>query len=258
MTLHDISIVTCSNKDERFNAFFQNVIGTFGDQLQIIRVNDAQSMAEGYNRGVRSAIGKIIIFCHDDIEFLDSNTLEFIKEDLDFFDIVGVAGTSRLMEGRWHISGKKYIHGYVAHPLNERSTDYQICVYGNSSKFHIVKNIQALDGLFFAVKNSVCSDVRFDESFNGFHLYDLDFTYAAYLKGYRIAIDHRIPILHHSGGRYDAIWKIFYDKFNTKYSNVLYPKLEVFSPAIHKFNVNSKPILNQIMKNLNKGKSKKN
>jgi glycosyltransferase involved in cell wall biosynthesis len=243
----DISIVTCSMDDRRFHSFKRNLTQIFGDDVQIVRVADATSMAEGYNRGARMATGDIIIFCHDDIEFLNQEAPQIIREDLVDFDIVGVAGTTRLAEGRWHTAGKKYVHGQVAHSCDAHGNEYQVCLYGQGCTGPVVSNIQALDGLFFAVRNSILTHVRFDETFSGFHLYDLDFTFAAYLRGYRIAVDYRIHLLHLSGGRYDPIWKKFNDMFNKKYEHLLSKPKDGALPEIHRYFSSSKGNLSSEM-----------
>ena len=66
-----------------------------------------------------------------------------------------------------------------------------------------VTGIQALDGFFMATKRQVVGKVRFDEqTFDGFHLYDTDFTFAAHLAGYRVAVCKDILIAHRSGGNF--------------------------------------------------------
>lgn len=240
MSANTISVVTCSVHDGKFNELKQNLAHIFGDNLEIIRINDAKSMAEGYNRGARLANGDILIFCHDDIEILNKGVPEIINSDLENFDIVGAAGTSRLVEGRWHTSGEEYVHGQVAHSCSTSVSEYQICVYGKRSNTHIAKNIQALDGLFIVVRKSVLDSVCFDETFDGFHLYDLDFTFAAYLMGFRIAVDYRIQLLHHSSGRYDQAWKTNFDAFNEKYARLLPTKDDHTKYAIQRFPFHSK------------------
>jgi GT2 family glycosyltransferase len=249
MNSPDISIVTCSTQDEKFNALKQNLTETFGESANIIRIDDAKSMAEGYNRGAKMASDGIVIFCHDDIEFLSQDIPEIIKADLEDLDIVGVAGTSRLIEGRWHTSGKTYTHGQVAHSAKGCDDEYQICVYGEVSNSPVVKNIQALDGLFFAVRSDIFNFVHFDETFDGFHLYDLDFSFASYLMGCRIAVDYRIHILHHSGGQYDENWHKYFNQFNKKYANLFIMKSKNVEPSIRRFEIQSKWELDEGMNN---------
>jgi len=246
----DVSIVTCSIDDARFRSLEKNLNEIFGRHAQIVRIKGAKSMAEGYNRGAQMAAGGIVIFCHDDIEILNRNVPEIIAEDLNVYDIVGVAGTSRLLEGRWHSAGSKYVHGQVAHSRDGRRNEYQICVYGERRHNPVISHIQALDGLFLAVRRNVLESVRFDEAFNGFHLYDLDFTFSAYLMGFRLAVDYRIHLLHHSGGRYDRIWKEFFHRFNQKHEKLLKINKTNMASAIQRFALPSKESLDLVMHHL--------
>jgi len=72
--------------------------------------------------------------------------------------------------------------------------------------------------LFFATNRNVVETVIFDENlFNGFHMYDLDFSFSAYLKGFRLAVCNDITIIHYSGGNYDSQWNHYRDLFRKKY-----------------------------------------
>ena len=86
MSANAISVVTCSVYDGKFNELKQNLAHIFGDSLKMIRINDAKSMAEGYNSGARLPNGDILIFCHDDIEILNKGVPEIINSDLENFD----------------------------------------------------------------------------------------------------------------------------------------------------------------------------
>ena len=47
----------------------------------------------------------------------------------------------------------------------------------------LVRNVQALDGLFMAARRSVIERVSFDPvTFDGFHGYDLDFSYPRFSR----------------------------------------------------------------------------
>jgi hypothetical protein len=217
-----ISIIVCSADDGRFATFKNSLAAAVDRDIQLVRIHDAASMAEGYNRAVALACGEILIFCHDDIEFLGSGALEIIRDDLKRFDLVGVAGTTRLVEGKWISAGQPFIHGQVVHqgkgPLKGSEPRYQLCTYGLGRDDAVVANIQALDGLFMAVRRQVLDRVQFDETlFDGFHLYDLDFSFGAFLNGLNLAVDHRIRILHRSAGNFNGTWEKYFQRFNAKY-----------------------------------------
>jgi glycosyltransferase involved in cell wall biosynthesis len=243
----DYSLIVCSIDDRKYANLLKSVDAAFSKPVQVIRIIDAASLAEGYNRGVRFAQGKICIFCHDDIEFINCNMDSLLEEDLALHDIVGVAGTSRLVSGKWIQAGSPYIHGLVAHE-DVRTMGYSLCVYGMGQDPVVVEKIQALDGLFFAVNRDVLDYIAFDEAlFDGFHLYDLDFTFNAYLKGFKLAVDHRLLLIHQSGGRFDHNWQQYARRFNGKYARWLDPKAAMQRPGFKYYIFKSKETLGQAM-----------
>jgi len=89
-------------------------------------------------------------------------------------------------------------------------------------RHRVVGGIQALDGVFLAVRRAVLDTIRFDDkTFNGFHLYDVDFTYAAHLTGFRLAVACDLFLLHHSVGNLDDNWRHFAGRFVRKYHDRL-------------------------------------
>ena len=86
----------------------------------------------------------------------------------------------------------------------------------------VVPDIQALDGVFVAMRREVAENVGFDAvSFDGFHLYDMDFTFRAYLAGHRLAVSRDIVLFHESTGRYDGIWDRYMRRFKEKFQDRL-------------------------------------
>ena len=65
--------------------------------------------------------------------------------------------------------------------------------------------------------------IAFDAvTFDGFHHYDLDFTYAAHLAGFRLGIANDIHILHESPGAHDEKWHHYLARFEQKYASQLH------------------------------------
>lgn len=54
-------------------------------------------------------------------------------------------------------------------------------------------------------------------TFDGFHLYDIDFSYRAHLAGIRIGVTHDIVIAHEPEGNFNETWKIYADRFIAKF-----------------------------------------
>jgi GT2 family glycosyltransferase len=215
-----ISIIICSVDETKFRKVTEDYQAKLqGESFEIIGIHDAKSLCEGYNRGIDRSRGEILIFSHDDIEILSQDFAKKLTNYLFKYDVIGVAGTSNLVHGNWTSAGSAYIHGQVAH-LIPGSTDYLIAIYG--ARTRVAENIHALDGLFFAVNRRVTEKVRFDErTFDDFHFYDLDFTFSAYLKGFKLAVCNDVIILHHSRGTFDKIWEHYRDKFLEKHKAAL-------------------------------------
>jgi GT2 family glycosyltransferase len=189
------------------------------DQLQVFHIPDARSLAEAYNRGIRAAGGEVIIFSHDDLEILSPDLAQRLGAHLERFDMVGVAGTTLMGHPRWLQAGPPYIFGQVAHTIPE---GYMVDIYGASRR--VVGQIQGLDGLFLAIKAPVARAVMFDEqTFDGFHCYDVDFTFRAYQAGYKLAVACDIQVLHDSPGSFDETWEVHARRFIDKHASRLPP-----------------------------------
>jgi GT2 family glycosyltransferase len=195
-----ISIISNSRDDSRFKQFEDRFLARLRlDVMEVIRIADAASMAEGYNRGASGARGDWLFFCHDDIGLLGSDCQVVLREAMLRSDVFGPCGTTRLVSGNWYDSGKPYNGGAVVAPDPSRSGGYRLEIFGDSPKC-LIQNVQALDGLFIACRRRVFDALRgFDEyHLKGFHTYDVDFTFRAYLAGFRSAIANRLLLLHDS------------------------------------------------------------
>ena len=92
------------------------------------------------------------------------------------------------------------MHGTVAYPVTGDEWPgirFDLSVWGGINSV-VVEETQALDGFFFAVNRRVVNEIRFD----GFHIFDTNFTFAAYLAGFELAVCNDILIAHQSRGNY--------------------------------------------------------
>jgi GT2 family glycosyltransferase len=216
------SIVICSKDDAKFSAVSANLRERFaGREFEIVRIADARSMAEGYNRGVAQARGERLVFCHDDIEILNPDAVDRLEEHLGKFDIVGIAGADRLIVASWVGAGPLHTFGQVAQFQEDGSR--AVFLFGTSRR--VTGGIQALDGVFFAVNRRVFEKISFDaKAFDGFHHYDLDFSFAAHLAGFQIGVASDVHLLHASMGTWDETWRRYAGVFTAKYRQQLYPE----------------------------------
>jgi GT2 family glycosyltransferase len=217
-----ISVVICSITPAKYEAVLANLRLRMGNEpWELIGIHDARSMAEAYNQVIPRLRGDIVILCHDDIELLNADFTTRLKRRMSQFDIVGVAGTTRLLDARWVGAGIPYLFGQMVHVQADGSLT--VDVYGAPRP--AIGNIQAVDGAFMAVRRSVLNQIKFDAvNFDHFHIYDIDFCMSAYTAGLRLGVANDIHTLHFSGGTYDDDnWKTAAARFRKKWASRLRP-----------------------------------
>lgn len=185
-----------------------------GRSVEIVGIHDARSLAEGYERGIAQTKGEVLILSHDDIDVLTPDFAARVAHHLAGNDLIGVAGTTRLVEGRWAAAGDPYVYALISSPLPEGG--YGTMLLGGGPL--VVPGIQALDGVLLAMQRRVFAAVGFDAAvFDHFHLYDLDFSFRAYRAGFKLAVCRDIVLIHESTGRYDAVWREYKRRFDLKH-----------------------------------------
>jgi hypothetical protein len=227
-----ISIIMCSVDENKFVRAAGSYRTRFaGFAHEIIAIRDAKSLCEGYNRGAAQARGDILVFSHDDIELVAPDFADRLVGHLEHWDGVGVAGTSRLVSANWAHAGQPYVHGHVLHqPPGEQG--FILLAAGCNAP--VMQSIEALDGVFIAVRRAVWEAMRFDEqNFDGFHLYDIDFSYRAARAGYRLAVPLDLSIIHQSTGSYRQEWYRYARRFEAKFAGLLAPQPDVMAGDIH-------------------------
>lgn len=212
-----ISVIICSIEALKYARICENYKRLLAKiPHEIIGIHDATSLGEGYNRGIHQSTGDILIFSHDDIIILDDEFSDKIINHLSTFDVLGFAGASRLVSGKWIDASNQYLHGAVAHAF-PKSTYLTLNVYG-ASEWPVVSGIKVIDGLCMIAKRQVATNIGFDAAtFDGFHLYDLDFSFSSYLAGFKIGVCCDIPIIHESGGNFDSRYRAYAQRFIKKF-----------------------------------------
>lgn len=213
------SVIVCSINPQKFLRLKQNIESLIPkNHLEIIRISDARNMGEGYNRGARQATGDILIFCHDDIELLTPDIGYRLADRMDEYDLLGVAGSTWLLDAKWTLAGLPYLRGQVVHALTGRP-GFTYSAYGMDNATS--GGIQVLDGLFLAMRRNFWAENHFDEGYDGFHLYDVDLSFRCYLAGYRVGVCNDILIEHRSLGHFDESWKRAADRFAARFGDRL-------------------------------------
>ena len=217
-----ISAIICSREPARFGAVCDNLRARFGTEPhEFVHIADARSLAEGYNRGLRKSVGDVIILCHDDIEILAEDFTQRLLSRLQKYDLLGVAGSTRFVGPKWVNAAPPYIFGQIAHFIAAQKL-YNIVVWGAPAR--CIPDIQVMDGVFLAGRRSVFESITFDEeTFQRFHLYDIDFTARASRAGFRLAVCNDLMLIHSSSGKFDEAWRADAYKFMAKHSGHIQP-----------------------------------
>jgi len=211
-----ISIIICSIAPAKLAAVKSKLSSLLdGEAHEFVDIHDAKSLAEGYNRGIAKSRGEILILCHDDIEILAQDFRERVLFRLRHFDLLGVAGSRRLAGPQWVSAGPPHIFGQVAH-LDHADNSYDLYIWNAPAP--CIGDIRVMDGLFLAGHRRVFEKVPFDEAtFDGFHLYDIDFTFRAAKAGYKLAVCLDLMMIHASSGNFDERWHQYAERFAAKH-----------------------------------------
>lgn len=214
-TMPSTSFIVCSITPSKLEAVRCNIAERMaGHDWELIAITDAKSLCEAYNRGARRARGDVVVFCHDDIEILDEEFASRLAAALEGADVVGVWGTTRVTGPAVAWSGRPHVHGWVTHLAGAAGFLPSICSLAPPQ----VDRAEAIDGLFMAMHRRVLDRVTFDaERFDGFHFYDLDFSYRAFLAGFRLRIQCDLLLTHASTGGFNASYWRFAHRFASKF-----------------------------------------
>lgn len=162
---------------------------------------------------------QILVFVHDDVWIDDLHFALRVRQALQTFDIVGVAGNRRRRAGAdsWAFGDdgepdRGWLSGSIGHgqqPLGE------VSLYGPAPA-----DVELLDGVLLAARCSSLLDagVCFDERFS-FHFYDLDFCRVARQAGLRLGT-LPLALTHASVGAFgSAGWLDGRARYRSKWSD---------------------------------------
>lgn len=199
--------------------YIQHIRNTSGlvNRIEIIAQENThgESLSILYNRLAETAKYDHIVFMHDDLIMETQGwgiklLYHFQEKD---YDIIGVAGVRKELPatGCWWDDRANMV-GIVNH-VQEGKT--HASTYSPEQGSDIVPVI-ILDGLFIACNWKTVIN-KWDESFPGFHFYDLGFTFPNYLDGNNIGVVTNIRITHRSIGMTNSKWEENRKLFISKY-----------------------------------------
>lgn len=211
-----VSVVVCSIDDARLarmRASFAAALA--GREHEFVVIRDAKCLAEAYARALGACRHDVVVFAHDDLELAAERPLSCLTRALGECDVVGVAGSRSVHGPAVNWDGHPHIHGWVAYPCAGASA-WDATLYSLQSG--LLHGMQALDGLLFAVRRETARRIGFDaQTFDGFHFYDLDFTYRAWRLGLRLAVCTDLVVFHASQGNFGDEWNRYARRFRAKF-----------------------------------------
>lgn len=187
-------------------------------EWELIHIPDAKSMCEGYNRGLVLARGEHLIFCHDDIEFLPASIHSQLAYAFQYSDLFGVLGSRVLCSANWMRSCQPHTLGYIVQLSDSGQQKVVLCGLEDTLMF----GAQALDGVMIGCHRHVAEKLQWDEhTFDGWHGYDVDFTYRAFQAGFNIAVVGVLPLIHYSTATFQsADFEKYATAFGLKFPNI--------------------------------------
>lgn len=211
-----ITVVYCTKTPNQKH--IDHIIKTSGlhkhiEVIEIINNSDSESpfyngglsLTKAYNQGLKQAKNEIVVFCHDDIEIetkqWGNKLIKQFKRNPEY-GIIGVAGSKNMpVSGRWWEDQKK-MYGRVKHTKDGKSW---LSAYSDDLGQEL-EEVVNIDGVFFAAHKDRIKQ-EFNESVEGFHFYDVTFSFENYLSGVKIGVSTLIKINHHSIGITNDEWE---------------------------------------------------
>lgn len=195
---NQIAFIICTNNELYYNEcirYIEDLEIPEGYSADIICIQEAESMAQGYNAGMQSSDAKYKVYLHQDTFILNR---KFIYDIIEIFNsdkeigMIGVIGTDRLPSDAncylsWHI-------GHIASYNGQRPRDGK-WVQAIEKAYTEVK---AIDGLVMVTQY----DVSWREDFlEGWDFCDVSQSLEMQRSGYKVVVPRQEqPWCHHDGG----------------------------------------------------------
>lgn len=215
-----IAISTRKN-DAELDAIFKNIKMTHGhvDFEVAFARNNGVPLTKVYNDFLKQYPNvRYIVFVHDDVSFLTLNwcdkLVDIFKQNEEY-GILGVAG-SKTMDApyRWWMM-KGDLSGEVVHHLGDNK---KFMTLMTPEPKHLAE-VCCIDGLFIAIDRSRCKQMFDDVHFDGFHFYDISYSFKAFVtKECKVGVTNDIRVVHQSAGdsacpEYQKYCDIFVDMY---------------------------------------------
>lgn len=214
------TVICCSVDPNAAEALRGNIAATIGEPFEFIAWDNrtmGTGLCEVYNDCAMRAQGDYLCFVHEDVRFLTADWGERLARKLSESDcgVIGFAGSVLKLNllTTWLQGVGDMRANYVQHMGARRH------LHAKNPDGEAFSAVVTLDGMCLTVCRDVWSAVRFDaQTFPRFHCYDLDFTTAVTVSGFRNYLCNTVLIEHFSTGAYSYEWletlKAYHDKWS--------------------------------------------
>lgn len=204
-----LSIIICSRTPHLSEAMMLNLQETAGLPFELIVVDESihgGSIFRAYNYGIDHANYGLLCFMHDDILFHTTQWVKILADHLANPNIgfVGIAGGTLMprVPAQWSFGA------YFGRLLQfDKKKGQSVLLDSTDFRNEHSQAALAMDGVFLACRKEVVKGIRFDEqTFKGFHSYDLDICLQAFKRGYENRVINNILLEHFSSGKLNRQW----------------------------------------------------
>ena len=200
------TVVVCSidaAKQTRAVALYRRLFADFPHE--IVAVTNPRSLAEAYNQAAQASRADIVLMSHDDVDVIAPDFASRIARLLATrADALGVIGATRLDGPAVGWSGHPNLRGWIVHRDGDE-TGWRLDVLDHRP---FADGVEILDGVVMAARRDVLRAVPFDAvTFDGFHLYHLDWSHRVARAGFRVGVCGELIVVHASRGSYGAEWE---------------------------------------------------
>jgi GT2 family glycosyltransferase len=219
-----LSIIICSRSPKINAELEENIKTSVGLPYELIVIDNSEnkySIFSAYNVGMEKAVFPFLCFVHEDVLFKTNNWGSLICKHLrnPNIGILGVAGGDLITKIPSSWSEHKAAANYIQF---DKKTKKSKLIYYNKQCVENLHEVVLLDGFFLCTTSDFLKKVKFDEeTFKGFHFYDIDICLQSKLAGYKNYVVFDVLIEHFSSGFKSKDWIKEWFKLEEKWKNHL-------------------------------------
>lgn len=217
-----ISIIICSRKADISQELKDNIASTIGCEYELCVIDNSHNdynIFTAYNEGVRRAKGDIFCFMHEDILYHTENwgiNVEKRFKNDSRLGLIGNLGSHILPKvicgvgDSMILSSNYYTKGKENHFCDSKYFEETGAV-----------EVVVVDGMWYCIRATLFSEKRlkYDESYSGFHYYDMDISMQVWTVGYSCKVVNDVLLEHFSAGPINNVFlqnsRIFYNKWKS-------------------------------------------